>query len=340
MGMGVIYCMSSRISLHALFLFLLCLSPHSIQSPTSSSDTQKSFSFSSIRAELPPIPSSSSSANISENGITRSSSLRAAYAAPNTIVNSGGSGGGGIRTAPGRHHSCAAAPSLSHPSPAISSMSWYYGEMDRAEATQLLKGCEDGTFLVRISKNVSRMGEYSLSVVYHHPRHIRIQRTPDSCFYLCTPQRFNSLGALVDFYCCHSLNECFDEVQTRLRFPYQRCPDSVLFYARAQYDFEGDSNPHMLPLSCGDIVHVISTRAKEQAVLAIAAAVSLMYITRKEVRERVEEPYYLPLFSHDNLLHSNHSLHSITTSISAALFLSQTDEHLAFAPSTVGAAGA
>ncbi|KAM3176865.1 hypothetical protein ACTXT7_005673 [Hymenolepis weldensis] len=65
--------------------------------------------------------------------------------------------------------------------------------MDRAEATQLLKGCEDGTFLVRISKNVSRMGEYSLSVVYHHPRHIRIQRTPDSCFYLCTPQRFNSL---------------------------------------------------------------------------------------------------------------------------------------------------
>ncbi|KAM3176866.1 hypothetical protein ACTXT7_005674 [Hymenolepis weldensis] len=95
-----------------------------MQSPTSSSDTQKSFSFSSIRAELPPIPSSSSSANMSENGIIRSSSLRVAYAAPNPIVNSGGSGGGGIRTAPGRHHSCAAAPSLSHPSPAISSMSW------------------------------------------------------------------------------------------------------------------------------------------------------------------------------------------------------------------------
>lgn len=72
--------------------------------------------------------------------------------------------------------------------------------MDRAEATQLLKGCEDGTFLVRISKNVSRMGEYSLSVVYHHPRHIRIQRTPDSRFYLCTPQRFNSLEVSSEIY--------------------------------------------------------------------------------------------------------------------------------------------
>ncbi|KAL5972252.1 Tyrosine-protein kinase ABL2 [Taenia solium] len=69
--------------------------------------------------------------------------------------------------------------------------------MDRAEATQLLTGCENGTFLVRISKNVSRMGEYSLSVVYHHPRHIRIQRSSDSCFYLCSPQRFKSLEARV-----------------------------------------------------------------------------------------------------------------------------------------------
>ncbi|VDK36976.1 unnamed protein product [Taenia asiatica] len=148
---------------------------------------------------------------------------------------------------------------------ALSNCPWYFGEMDRAEATQLLTGCENGTFLVRISKNVSRMGEYSLSVVYHHPRHIRIQRSSDSCFYLCSPQRFKSLEALVDFYCRVSLNECFDEVQTCLRFPYQRCPeDSVLFYARAQHDFEGDANPRMLPLNRGDLVHVISTRAKEQ----------------------------------------------------------------------------
>uniref|UniRef100_A0A5K3FUF9 SH2 domain-containing protein n=1 Tax=Mesocestoides corti TaxID=53468 RepID=A0A5K3FUF9_MESCO len=149
--------------------------------------------------------------------------------------------------------------------PPLSSCPWYFGEMDRAEATQLLTGCEDGTFLVRISKNVSRMGEYSLSVVYHHPRHIRIQRSADSSFYLCSPQRFKSLEALVDFYCRVSLNECFDEVQTCLRFPYQRCPEeSVLFYARAQHDFGGDANPRMLSLTRGDLVHVISTRGNER----------------------------------------------------------------------------
>ncbi|VDM15567.1 unnamed protein product [Hydatigera taeniaeformis] len=203
------------------------------------------------RTELPPIPGDGSG-----SGVARSSSLRT-YTTPNS--------NGGTKTT-GRHHSCAGASLPSPPTnQSFSSMSWYFGEMDRAEATQLLTGCENGTFLVRISKNVSRMGEYSLSVVYHHPRHIRIQRSSDSCFYLCSPQRFKSLEALVDFYCRVSLNECFDEVQTCLRFPYQRCPeDSVLFYARAQHDFEGDANPRMLPLTRGDLVHVISTRAKEQ----------------------------------------------------------------------------
>ncbi|KAL5108424.1 Guanine nucleotide exchange factor VAV2 [Taenia crassiceps] len=206
---------------------------------------------SSTRTELPPIPGGGSG-----SGVARSSSLRT-YAVPTS--------NGGVKTT-GRHYSCAAASFISPPiNQSFSSMSWYFGEMDRAEATQLLTGCENGTFLVRISKNVSRMGEYSLSVVYHHPRHIRIQRSSDSCFYLCSPQRFKSLEALVDFYCRVSLNECFDEVQTCLRFPYQRCPeDSVLFYARAQHDFEGDANPRMLPLNRGDLVHVISTRAKEQ----------------------------------------------------------------------------
>nr|CDS20350.1 guanine nucleotide exchange factor VAV2 [Echinococcus granulosus] len=219
---------------------------------TPSLGTLASLSSSSTRTELPPIPPDGDGGA----GVTRSSSLRT-YTTPNSNV--------GVKTT-GRHYSCAAAPLLSPPTnQSFSSMSWYFGEMDRAEATQLLTGCENGTFLVRISKNVSRMGEYSLSVVYHHPRHIRIQRSSDSCFYLCSPQRFKSLEALVDFYCRVSLNECFDEVQTCLRFPYQRCPeDSVLFYARAQHDFEGDANPRMLPLTRGDLVHVISTRAKEQ----------------------------------------------------------------------------
>ncbi|KAM7536100.1 hypothetical protein Aperf_G00000098924 [Anoplocephala perfoliata] len=119
------------------------------QLPTPPPGSRKSFS--SVRTELPPIPSSSFDGSL-ENGVTRSSSLRT-YAAPNVAVSNNNAG---LKTTPGRHHSCAPAPS-SPSSSAISSMSWYYGEMDRAEATQLLKGCEDGTFLVRISKNVSRM---------------------------------------------------------------------------------------------------------------------------------------------------------------------------------------
>lgn len=49
-----------------------------------------------------------------------------------------------------------------------------------------------------------------------------------------------------------------------LTFIFTCSEDSVLFYARAQHDFEGDANPRMLPLTRGDLVHVISTRAKEQ----------------------------------------------------------------------------
>uniref|UniRef100_A0A0X3PTS2 Guanine nucleotide exchange factor VAV2 n=1 Tax=Schistocephalus solidus TaxID=70667 RepID=A0A0X3PTS2_SCHSO len=154
--------------------------------------------------------------------------------------------------------------------PADLSAIWYFGEMDRSEATRLLTGCENGTFLVRISKNLQRMGEYSLSVVYNHPRHIRIQRTSPSTdsgvmYYLCRPQRFHSISALVEYYSRVSLNECFDEVQTCLTTPYQRLPEtSVLFYARAIYDFDGSSNPRMLTLFKGDLVAVVSMKGDDR----------------------------------------------------------------------------
>lgn len=152
----------------------------------------------------------------------------------------------------------------------LDSALWYFGEMDRSEATRLLTGCENGTFLVRISKNLQRMGEYSLSVVYNHPRHIRIQRTSPSTdsgvmYYLCRPQRFHSISALVEYYSRVSLNECFDEVQTCLTTPYQRLPEtSVLFYARAIYDFDGSSNPRMLTLFKGDLVAVVSMKGDDR----------------------------------------------------------------------------
>ncbi|VDQ07045.1 unnamed protein product [Trichobilharzia regenti] len=74
----------------------------------------------------------------------------------------------------------------------------YIGEMDRLEAVNLLNNCVDGTFLVRLSKSAERMGEYSLSVVFGHPRHIRIQRfiSPDNSsitYGLCELEQFPSI---------------------------------------------------------------------------------------------------------------------------------------------------
>lgn len=70
--------------------------------------------------------------------------------------------------------------------------------MDRAEAVSLLSNCENGTFLVRVSKSAERLGEYSLSIVYAYPRHIRIQRFPLSdgstmAYGLCELEQFPTI---------------------------------------------------------------------------------------------------------------------------------------------------
>ncbi|CAH8476442.1 unnamed protein product [Schistosoma bovis] len=106
---------------------------------------------------------------------------------------------------------------------------WYVGEMDRLEAVNLLSNCIDGTFLVRLSKSAERMGEYSLSVVYGHPRHIRIQRfssSDNSCitYGLCELEQFPNIPCVIDNYSKVSLNRCFDEVDITLLYPYQKCP--------------------------------------------------------------------------------------------------------------------
>ncbi|KAF7259289.1 hypothetical protein EG68_03389 [Paragonimus skrjabini miyazakii] len=146
---------------------------------------------------------------------------------------------------------------------------WYVGEMDRAEAVTLLNDCEDGTFLVRVSKSAERCGEYSLSLAYHYPRHIRIQRiaSPDGSsvtYGLCELDQFPSIPAMIEHYSKVSLNRCFDEVDTMLLYPYQRCPSSVLFFVRANFDFHNDSNTRLLSLKRDDRVVVISRAAEDR----------------------------------------------------------------------------
>ncbi|CAH8443871.1 unnamed protein product [Schistosoma intercalatum] len=146
---------------------------------------------------------------------------------------------------------------------------WYVGEMDRLEAVNLLSNCIDGTFLVRLSKSAERMGEYSLSVVYGHPRHIRIQRfssSDNSCitYGLCELEQFPNIPCVIENYSKVSLNRCFDEVDITLLYPYQKCPSSPLFYVRANFDFHDTSNSRFLNLKGGDRIAVVSRAAEDR----------------------------------------------------------------------------
>ncbi|VDP53612.1 unnamed protein product, partial [Schistosoma margrebowiei] len=151
----------------------------------------------------------------------------------------------------------------------LSTFPWYVGEMDRLEAVNLLSNCIDGTFLVRLSKSAERMGEYSLSVVYGHPRHIRIQRfssSDNSCitYGLCELEQFPNIPCVIDNYSKVSLNRCFDEVDITLLYPYQKCPSSPLFYVRANFDFHDTSNSRFLNLKGGDRIAVVSRAAEDR----------------------------------------------------------------------------
>uniref|UniRef100_A0A5K4EVC0 Putative vav2 n=1 Tax=Schistosoma mansoni TaxID=6183 RepID=A0A5K4EVC0_SCHMA len=151
----------------------------------------------------------------------------------------------------------------------LSTYPWYVGEMDRLEAVNLLSNCIDGTFLVRLSKSAERMGEYSLSVVYGHPRHIRIQRfssSDNSCitYGLCELEQFPNIPCVIDNYSKVSLNRCFDEVDITLLYPYQKCPSSPLFYVRANFDFHDTSNTRFLNLKGGDRIAVVSRAAEDR----------------------------------------------------------------------------
>ncbi|KAK4472743.1 hypothetical protein MN116_003967 [Schistosoma mekongi] len=160
-------------------------------------------------------------------------------------------------------------PSLDHSHFYLSTYPWYVGEMDRLEAVNLLSNCIDGTFLVRLSKSAERMGEYSLSVVYGHPRHIRIQRflSPDSScitYGLCELEQFPNIPSVIDNYSKVSLNRCFDEVDITLLYAYQKCPSLPLFYVRANFDFHDKSNSRFLNLKGGDRIAVVSRAAEDR----------------------------------------------------------------------------
>ena len=100
---------------------------------------------------------------------------------------------------------------------------WYVGKMSRHEAEQILDTCENGVFLMRESDQ--RPGEYALAVRYEDaPKHIRILYNPKTRkYFMVEAQPFPSLVPLVDYYQAHSLNVCFQGINTSLQKPYWSC---------------------------------------------------------------------------------------------------------------------
>ncbi|CAH1393281.1 unnamed protein product [Nezara viridula] len=127
--------------------------------------------------------------------------------------------------------------------------SWYFGQMSRQDATDLLMGeKEGGVFLVRDS--ISIHGDYVLCVredskVSHYIIN-KIQQN-DQIKYRIGDQTFNDLPSLLSFYKLHYLDT------TPLIRPAPKRVEKVI----AKFDFNG-SDQDDLPFKKGDILTIIS----------------------------------------------------------------------------------
>lgn len=127
--------------------------------------------------------------------------------------------------------------------------SWYFGQMSRQDATDLLMGERDGgVFLVRDSTTI--LGDYVLCVrednkVSHYIIN-KIQQG-EQVRYRIGDQMFPDLPSLLNFYKLHYLDST-----PLIRPAPKRCEKVV-----AKYDFEG-SDQDDLPFRKGEILTIVS----------------------------------------------------------------------------------
>ena len=79
--------------------------------------------------------------------------------------------------------------------------SWYFGEMSRKDAEEVLMqpSIDHGSFLIRKSEN--RPGEYSLSLKnLNEVKHLKISKQDDESFYLTPKETFTTISELVAHY--------------------------------------------------------------------------------------------------------------------------------------------
>ncbi|KAL7646896.1 UNVERIFIED_CONTAM: hypothetical protein RMT77_002153 [Armadillidium vulgare] len=128
--------------------------------------------------------------------------------------------------------------------------SWYFGQMSRQEATDLLMSeREGGVFLVRDSTTI--FGDFVLCVrednkVSHYIIN-KIQQNDQQIRYRIGDQMFPDLPSLLNFYKLHYL-----DTTPLIRPVTKRCEKVI-----AKYDFEGH-DPDDLPFKKGEILTIVT----------------------------------------------------------------------------------
>uniref|UniRef100_A0A914D363 Uncharacterized protein n=1 Tax=Acrobeloides nanus TaxID=290746 RepID=A0A914D363_9BILA len=135
---------------------------------------------------------------------------------------------------------------------------WFFGEIEREKANELLEGTADGTFIVRVSPN---QRQFVVSVSYAgRQKHMKIEIKPETGeFYLHDGRMLPSVVELINFYRVNNLSEGFTNLDTTL--------SSTLLQTkqfRAVHDFVGTDSAKYLEFKRGDIVTVIDTVGEEK----------------------------------------------------------------------------
>lgn len=102
---------------------------------------------------------------------------------------------------------------------------WFAGGMSRQEAEEIMKGRENGTFLVRVSAS---RGGFALSVIYLGPnlenRHIKIHRSSDGRYGFTEEGQFDTVVELIKHFQTNSLQQYNAELETKLIYPFREAP--------------------------------------------------------------------------------------------------------------------
>ncbi|XP_036951733.1 proto-oncogene vav-like isoform X3 [Acanthopagrus latus] len=162
-------------------------------------------------------------------------------------------------------------PYVARPTPDLSGLHWFAGNMDRTAAKNLLMSRSDGTFLVRQKDG----GEFAISIKFNMDiRHIKITST-EGLYRINEKKAFKGLIELIQFYQKNSLKEYFKDVDTTLRTPYKQAEESnsanntpnttpggsmrSFGVARARYDFSARDRSE-LSLQEGDTIKILSKK--------------------------------------------------------------------------------